>query len=452
LISSVLLNMENERFLQRRMTRVIMEKIALCTIRKEACGKGRQGLHMKNEVGFLVRHYRLQKNLSQEDLCKGICAVSYLSKIEKGTANPGEDIIRLLFSALNVDFHTDEDFLREIQIDLNDYFEHVIYCESSGPEEARLLLRQKEALHSTLFIGYSLFMIYVHGDRSEEEEVRKLLLPLAEYVPFMDADQLFYYTLAQGFFAAGGEAAIPHFRRAKELKPFSVAPYYLGEMYNAAGAYQQAIHEAQLAFSLAAEEGNTYVLLHASLLTAMCYSNLYHVELMLKFYRQAEKLASKIAPEEIPWIYYNIGATLVNMRRSGEGLPYLLKADVPGAKHDMLLCHKLAIACFDTGRREEAAGYLQKAEKLIGEGKATPMEEKLIRVVKYRLAENYLEMEEYYTLLKEVYEQIGKELPFGFKQFHGNLLIEACVHNRKYKEALKIASEINAFPGEDGFI
>jgi transcriptional regulator with XRE-family HTH domain len=262
--------------------------------------KGPAGIHMKNEVGFLIRHYRLLKNLSQEDLCKGICAVSYLSKIEKGTANPGDDIIRLLFSALHVEFHTDENFLHEVQSDLNDYFEHVVYCESSGPEEARLSQKREEALHSPLFISYTLFLIYVHGDRREEEECRKLLLPLAEYASFMDANQLFYYTLAQGFLADGGEAAIPHFRRAKELKPFSVAPYYLGEMYNTSGAYQEAIHEAQLAFSLAAEEGNTFILLHASLLTAMCYSNLYHVELMLKFYRQAEKLASKIAPEEIP--------------------------------------------------------------------------------------------------------------------------------------------------------
>jgi hypothetical protein len=125
---------------------------------------------------------------------------------------------------------------------------------------------------------------------------------------------------------------------------------------------------------------------------------------------------------------------------------------VSGSRNDILLCHKLAIACFDTGRRAEAAGYLQRADELIRDGKASGMEEKLIRVVKCRLEDNYLDMEEYYTLLREVYEQIGSELPFGFKQFHGNLLIEACIHNRKYKEALKIASEINAFPENGVFL
>ena len=34
--------------------------------------------------GFLVRCHRLQRNYSQEGLCRGICAVSYLSKAGAG--------------------------------------------------------------------------------------------------------------------------------------------------------------------------------------------------------------------------------------------------------------------------------------------------------------------------------------------------------------------------------
>ncbi|MBQ6877388.1 MAG: helix-turn-helix transcriptional regulator, partial [Oscillospiraceae bacterium] len=39
-----------------------------------------------NYPGFLIKRERLLKNWSQEGLCKGICAVSYLSKIEQGKA------------------------------------------------------------------------------------------------------------------------------------------------------------------------------------------------------------------------------------------------------------------------------------------------------------------------------------------------------------------------------
>ena len=47
-------------------------------------------------VGTLIRRERLRKNLSQEGLCKGICVVSYLSKIEQGKADPSDEVAALL--------------------------------------------------------------------------------------------------------------------------------------------------------------------------------------------------------------------------------------------------------------------------------------------------------------------------------------------------------------------
>lgn len=48
---------------------------------------------MGNFVGTLIRRERLRQNLSQEGLCRGVCAVSYLSKIEQGKAEAGDDVL-----------------------------------------------------------------------------------------------------------------------------------------------------------------------------------------------------------------------------------------------------------------------------------------------------------------------------------------------------------------------
>ena len=40
--------------------------------------------------GFLLRRERVRRGWSQDGLCRGICAVSYLSKIEQGKAAPTE--------------------------------------------------------------------------------------------------------------------------------------------------------------------------------------------------------------------------------------------------------------------------------------------------------------------------------------------------------------------------
>ena len=51
--------------------------------------------------------------MSQEQLCKEICAVSYLSKIEAGIAEPNEEIIQRLFDKLEVTYTQDEGLIRE---------------------------------------------------------------------------------------------------------------------------------------------------------------------------------------------------------------------------------------------------------------------------------------------------------------------------------------------------
>ena len=52
--------------------------------------------------GLIIYRTRIQKNWSQAGLCKGICTVSYLSKIETGKAEPSEEILQLLLDRLGL--------------------------------------------------------------------------------------------------------------------------------------------------------------------------------------------------------------------------------------------------------------------------------------------------------------------------------------------------------------
>ena len=66
---------------------------------------------MEQFIVILIRRERLRQNYSQEGLCRGICAVSYLSKIEQGKVQAGTDVVLPLLRRLGVDFETDEAFL-----------------------------------------------------------------------------------------------------------------------------------------------------------------------------------------------------------------------------------------------------------------------------------------------------------------------------------------------------
>ena len=56
---------------------------------------------------YIIYRERVRRNWSQAGLCKGICTVSYLSKIESGRAEPSAEILRLLLARLNLETHRD---------------------------------------------------------------------------------------------------------------------------------------------------------------------------------------------------------------------------------------------------------------------------------------------------------------------------------------------------------
>ena len=55
-----------------------------------------------NYQGFLIYRTRIQRSWNQAGLCKGICTVSYLSKIETGKTEPSEEILQQLMARLEL--------------------------------------------------------------------------------------------------------------------------------------------------------------------------------------------------------------------------------------------------------------------------------------------------------------------------------------------------------------
>lgn len=53
-------------------------------------------------LGLIIKQERLKQNMKQIVLCKGICSVSYLSKIESNSFQPSEEVLGLLLKQLNL--------------------------------------------------------------------------------------------------------------------------------------------------------------------------------------------------------------------------------------------------------------------------------------------------------------------------------------------------------------
>lgn len=106
---------------------------------------------MHKIAGYLIRYHRNKQAISQEGLCKGICVVSYLSKIEQGLVQPSTEIIKQLFQRLSLTYFDDPKQLREARSLLDSFFEK-LDMRQQPQEEFQKLKKARKILIMLSFV------------------------------------------------------------------------------------------------------------------------------------------------------------------------------------------------------------------------------------------------------------------------------------------------------------
>lgn len=148
---------------------------------------------MRNYIGYLIKYNRLKLNYSQEGLCRGICAVSYLSKIENGVADPSSEIIEQLFKALNINYLKDEILLSKYKSMLFNFFDKSFHDEPTTEEEKELSKADEYLLYSELGLEHQLFRVYQLYNKKDSTNAKSLLKSLELFKEYMNEPTLFLY-------------------------------------------------------------------------------------------------------------------------------------------------------------------------------------------------------------------------------------------------------------------
>lgn len=387
---------------------------------------------MSRFIGALIRRERLRRNLSQEGLCKGICAVSWLSKIEQGKAEAGEDVLRPLLERLDIQYETDPDFLARTGRTVEELYRLLLSGLAGLPafrEGLDQLRRDRSRCDGSL---YSLDLLLLDAFD------RQVLPPdLSEFAPTMDERQYALYLLLRLLY--GGEDT------SEELLRLSPRAYYTyiaacrrlqdGKFLAAYGLYQRT-------YELAAREGEPLLMAQAQLGLGGCASANGDWEAMLEHYRTGRKLLQAVGDPDgaISVIDYNTAATYLDLGQPERALP-LLEAVGP---RDALCCHKLAIALERLGRREEALEAVNKGRELEADSTAQPAIREMLDLVAYRLEHpDYLRDKTYSELMERTFALLRRTMPAGFARFHLPYYLEVLEAERRYKEAYRLTLELS---------
>lgn len=95
-------------------------------------------------LGAIIKKNRLDQNLSQSSLCKGICAISYLSKIESAQVKANNEIIDMLLERLAIKITSSHEDTHQYKDIIHAFFEHHNYGRFDYSHRNITFYRKKE--------------------------------------------------------------------------------------------------------------------------------------------------------------------------------------------------------------------------------------------------------------------------------------------------------------------
>ena len=374
--------------------------------------------------GFVIRRERLLKNWSQEGLCKGICAVSYLSKIEQGKTQSSTEILSALFKKLEIEWICDEKELFEGKKFVEEWYDAAFSLDFER------LSSFKEQFEENFFnLKNSPFAIDIMLLEKFGEENPS---PLDEKLEVcMDKRQLALQKVFSGDFYSG-----------EKLYPSAYMSYRRGYDFYEKGENSAALEHLQKAYNLASEEGMARIMMFSKMFMSNCYSNTKDIDGMNRHGKIAKRLALELGEKDfIRVLDYNLAATKIENGDYLGAYEYFSVLEEPSA----FALHKLAVCCEKLGKTEEAILALEKEKNAPEEPKSYKiLADKASELVLFRLNnKNYLSLPEYGKLLLEFFDNCKKNFPAGYAKFHLPWVLEWHTANRQYKQAFELIDEFS---------
>lgn len=432
--------------------------------------------------GQLLKFHRERLQLSQAYVCRGICVVSHLSKIETGKAQASPELIHALFQRLGVRYCDDATWVSEMQAHLERFFEALLYCRASEIKAAAEALNaQREKLeNSALFIDAILFQVLYSLSLKPSDsndfhrlpaERRACLRSLSTLEPVMTQGQKgwFYYSRACTFArdsstsGSGGASTEASGGRSKEGAQAvagdlqKASAFYSNSLFAIEGmrhAYNRgdfdiAIEMSEEVTHQALREGNAHGLAHVSFLLAGCYASRGMTTEMMPHYQRARSYFTDLGDLYMVMATdYNLGATFLERGAYAEAQVHLERCRHAQCLPEELrfpTYHKLALLYGDLGEWDRARHEIQRGRELLqseSESQDGFYSDNVLMldIAEMRLLEGFLENPTYVKALEVLCARLKTDYPRGFFLFHRRYLEVAYCHNRQYKKAYQLAS------------
>ena len=381
--------------------------------------------------GILIRRRRLELNWSQAALCAGICAVSYLSRIEQAKVEGTEEVLALLMQRLEIPWQADPEFCGETAAWFEGWYDRLFAGDNLSALKPELEKRREQYRSAPFWAGWRMLTWQTTGQPPEE---------LEEFLPVLDERQQKLRLCILGAYG--------------DLLPKADQSYYFleaGKHFLWQGSYGDAVNCLQNAKEKAYWEGSLPVQMESCAYLGSCYSGLNQLEQARMHYSLASRMARSLGKEkDVRVIAYNLATTELQMGLAEDAMHHLL--DQPW--NEGLYFQKLAVAY-------ELLGWKNKARETLARALEAPFGtaplgarsddtaairmtfEQMCALVQMRLDDpNYLKNPAYGEALRLCVRNQKRYLSMGFVWFQTRWLLEWYTANRQYQKAYDVLRNI----------
>ncbi|MGG2093753.1 helix-turn-helix transcriptional regulator [Bacillus sp. S13(2024)] len=327
------------------------------------------------KMGKQIFYKRLHQKMTQEELCQGICSVSYLSKIENGKIEASEEILQLLCTRLEIAVSDLRDIEAEVKEKLDEWLQALVHLNKHKVEELyrELEIEMKQISDFEIVNYYKLlytrYLIMKRNIPVLKDELEKLKKVYKKYSPFQQL--LYKYSQALCYCLQHKWQEGLRFLVQIELMAKEQSYYETGIYYNLAVAYSHlAIPHMALHFANIAMEGfrNEYKfrnVINCQIIIALSYSEKGQYDEALKIYESILREADSFSEKDVlmATVLSNIGNIHYRKKKYEEAKKYYVESLQYQKEDDVNYVGKLydmALQCIHLEQLEEAKEWIDK--------------------------------------------------------------------------------------------
>lgn len=378
-------------------------------------------------LGMLLREERLKRNLELSEVAEGLCATSYLCKIELGNVKASMPLMKDLLDRLNLTYLQDETVLANLRRLIDDVFEGIFYRNDLMQDLQALDQNADLLLQSPLSLTYQVLKTFMNQEPNSHLEALE---------PYMDDRERAIYLLSM--FEEDDPSSLAKAQEVDKLLRNSFGKLVYMNVCLHTNRFEEVKRMGEECLTLALNEGNLYSLIKANLLLGTTCLSEGHLQVAILYYERASRLIRNSLWQNLgSSINYNLGASYLELGELDLAAEHLLK--VPRS-YGFYLFHKLAFLSLAKNDIKTAKIELQEMRKQQGQDEVKNI---IYKVTKIQLQSGFESDSHTLSLIEELIAKLRVSKHIGFMRFHRNLIIKVFIAHRKYKQAYEFERMLN---------